>query len=338
MEFVKTTVGVSGNQLANGTPADKVFILKSFYKDDRCVISPAKDINGRYLGINMNIPEIKKLEMGYVPSPASKVKLYDGMEINLNNADMAKDWEWMQHCQEIATDYQSGQASPGAYFYIFRPGAESARKVSETSDMVKSMNYVLQDAPENLYNRATILGVDMSGAAISDVQDFLLTLATNEPARLRAVYESPTFTLELLFMHAEKKGIITNRSGVFTFGEILLGVDNNAVVSYFSNPKNAGVVRAIEAMTYGTKSVAKNPLENEARNDEEYDSADMVASYPATPSEAFKAVTDELEVANPGSEDIIDTIMSEGSPESTLKEQLTPQQRAAITRANNAKK
>jgi hypothetical protein len=26
------------------------------------VPSPTKDINGRYLGLNMNIPEIKKLE------------------------------------------------------------------------------------------------------------------------------------------------------------------------------------------------------------------------------------------------------------------------------------
>jgi hypothetical protein len=36
------------------------------------VPSPTKDINGRYLGLNMNIPEIKKLEMGYVPSVATK--------------------------------------------------------------------------------------------------------------------------------------------------------------------------------------------------------------------------------------------------------------------------
>jgi hypothetical protein len=41
-----------------------------------------KDINGRYLGLNMNI-EIKKLEMGYVPSVESRLKLYDGIEIDL---------------------------------------------------------------------------------------------------------------------------------------------------------------------------------------------------------------------------------------------------------------
>jgi hypothetical protein len=96
--------------------------LKSF-KDDKCTISPTKDINGRYLGLNMNIPEIKKLEMGYVPSVESRLKLYDGIEIDLHT----KDWEWMQHCVEIAEDFQSGQGTPGAYFYIFRPGFESGK-------------------------------------------------------------------------------------------------------------------------------------------------------------------------------------------------------------------
>jgi hypothetical protein len=37
----------------------------------------------------MNIPEIKKLEMGYVPSVESRLKLYDGIEIDLNNTTWA---------------------------------------------------------------------------------------------------------------------------------------------------------------------------------------------------------------------------------------------------------
>jgi hypothetical protein len=39
----------------------------------------------------MNIPEIKKLEMGYVPSVESRLKLYDGIEIDLSY-NMAWDW------------------------------------------------------------------------------------------------------------------------------------------------------------------------------------------------------------------------------------------------------
>ena len=116
----KNTVGMTAEQLASGTPEDKKIILKAFYKDDKATISPAKDMHGRYQGIIENIPEVKKLEMGYVPTPESKVKIYDGMEIDLNDATWEKDWAWMKHCREIADDYETGQATPGAYFYIFK--------------------------------------------------------------------------------------------------------------------------------------------------------------------------------------------------------------------------
>jgi hypothetical protein len=41
-------------------------------------------------------------------------------------------------------------------------------------------------------------------------------MVNTEPAKVRAVYESKTFSLELMFMHAMKKNVITNRNGVFT--------------------------------------------------------------------------------------------------------------------------
>ena len=50
---------------------------------------------------------------------------------------------------------------------------------------------------------------------------------------------------------------------MFTFGEILLGVDERAVIAFFANPKNRIAVNAIEAITYGAKKEA-NPLANEA--------------------------------------------------------------------------
>jgi hypothetical protein len=71
----------------------------------------------------------------------------------------------------LRSQKQSGQGTPGAYFYIFRPGFESAKKVSETEqsgiDELHSSRY-----SENLYNRVSILGVDMSDAVISDVKEF----------------------------------------------------------------------------------------------------------------------------------------------------------------------
>lgn len=332
MEFNKTTHGLSAAQLGNGTPSDKLMILKSFYKDDKCTISPTKDINGRYLGLNMNIPEIKKLEMGYVPSIDSRIKLYDGIEIDLNNTTWAKDWEWMQHCVEISEDFQSGQGTPGAYFYIFRPGFESAKKVSETEAKVELMNYILNDSAENLYNRASILGVDMSDSVLSDVKEFLLLMASTEPAKIRAVYESKTFSLELMFMHAVKKDVIVNRNGVYTFGEILLGVEDRAVIAYFANPKNHITTKAIEAVTYGAKKVVVNPLENEVRSEEEEEE-----QYSYVGDDTLKTTTlDEDAVFYPSGEAVEEVI--ENKPLGIITpvlENLTPQQKAAATRAAN---
>jgi hypothetical protein len=56
----------------------------------------------------------------------------------------------------------------------------------------------------------------MSDAVISDVKEFLLLMVNTRPAKVRTVYESKTFSLELMFMHAMKKNVITNRNGVFT--------------------------------------------------------------------------------------------------------------------------
>lgn len=316
----KSTLGLSAAQLANGTPEDKRIILKSFYKGDRATISPAKDMNGRYLGIQENIPESLKLNMGYVPDTSSKVKIYDDIEIDLNSDQWKKDWEWMKHCVEIAEDYATGQGTPGAYFYIFRPGFESAKTVSDIETRVKLQTYILNDSEENLRNRASILGVDMSDSAITDVKEYLLALVLTEPAKITSVYESKTFSLELLFMHALKKNVIVKRGGVYTFGEILLGVEDKAVVAYFANPNNHVTTRAIEAVTYGTKKVEANPLENESvMGVDMSDDYDDVADAPA----------------EEGYQD--NSLVKNTLDESAADKPLTPQQKATLTRLNNLK-
>jgi hypothetical protein len=86
-------------------------------------------------------------------------------------------------------------------------------------------------------------------------------MVNTEPAKVRAVYESKTFSLELMFMHAMKKNVITNRNGVFTFGDTVR-VEDRAVIAFFANPKNHITTKAIE-VTYGAKKLVQNPLENE---------------------------------------------------------------------------
>jgi hypothetical protein len=43
-------------------------------------------------------------------------------------------------------------------------------------------------------------------------------------------------------------------------------------IAFFANPKNHITTKAIEAVTYGAKKLVQNPLENEARSNEDEDS------------------------------------------------------------------
>lgn len=260
----KSTQGFSLEQLENGTPSDKRLILRSFYKGDKAIIQPTKDFNQRYLGIRENLSEIQKQSIAYLPTIETRMKIYDEMEINLNDPVQKADWEWMKHSRLIASDYETGQSDPEAFFYVFRPGFESAKAVSSTRDRVKLMNYILNDTQENLYNRATILGLGMDDVVVTDLQEHLLAMVTTEPGKIRQVYESKTFSLELLSMEALKKGVITNKGGVYVFGDQLLGGSRPDIVSFFANSNNRAITRAIEALTYGKVMKSKNPLANEA--------------------------------------------------------------------------
>jgi hypothetical protein len=83
----------------------------------------------------------------------------------------------------------------------------------------------------------------MSDAVISDVKEFLLLLVKTLSLLSRAVYESKTFSLELMFMHAMKKNVITNRNGVFTL-EILLG-GYRAVIAFFANLRTTSLQKLL---------------------------------------------------------------------------------------------
>lgn len=261
------TLGLTNDQITSGTPAMKKIVLKAFYKDDKCYISPAKDSNGRYVGIQENIPEMEKLKMGYVPTIESRVKIYDGMEIDLNDKTWAKDWEWMKHCAEIADNFKEGQDTPGSYFYIFRPGYESAKKIEQAKLDLKLRSYILEDTTENLFNRVKVLGNNMDDTTVTDVQEYLLTLVRTSPRMIQNVYESKVYALELLYLHSMEKGTIKKKGGSFVFGDTFLGVDKKGVIAFFGNSRNSVITNTVEAVTYGRKVVSNTPLADESVSD-----------------------------------------------------------------------
>ncbi|MCK5788593.1 MAG: hypothetical protein KAH32_06320 [Chlamydiia bacterium] len=283
MEMISNnTAGLTNNQIAGGTPSQKVITLKAFFKDDKCIISPAKDGNGRYVGIEENLSEMEKLKRGYHPTIDSRIRIYDGLEINLNDQTWAADWEWMKHTREISDSFAEGQETPGAYFYIYRQGFESAKNVADARKLHALKEYIFNDTPENLYNRVKILGISMDDFTIADVQEYLLGLVETDPASLRNVYENDLFALELLLMHALEKQIVTRRAGSYIFGEVYLGIDKRAVLSYFSNPRNTSITSTIEGAVYGNK--INKSLEDELVAAEDLDFSESIKSPSLKPN------------------------------------------------------
>jgi hypothetical protein len=151
--------------------------------------------------------------MGYVPSVESRLKLYDGIEIDLNNTTWAGTGSGCSTVLRSQKIFNQGKGLQELISTFSDQGLNLLRRLANRTE--SGIDELHSSRYSDLYNRVSILGVDMSDAVISDVKEILLMVNT-EPAKVRAVYESKTFSLELMFMHAMKKNVITNRNGVFT--------------------------------------------------------------------------------------------------------------------------
>jgi hypothetical protein len=75
----------------------------------------------------------------------------------------------MQHCVEIAEDFQSGAKGLQELISTFSDQGLDLLRGWRQRELVDELH---SSSPENLYNRVSILGVDMSDAVISDVKEF----------------------------------------------------------------------------------------------------------------------------------------------------------------------
>jgi len=242
------------SQLEGGTPEDKRIIIKSvFSKEAKLKVQPTKSVRtGRYLGIETNLSDIQKMERGYLPDENSFVILKHGYELNLNDPQDAADWEWIQHSPHVAKDFEEAQRNKEAWYYVHRPGAESRKRVAEIEMKAKLINKILNDTETNLYNRARLLGIDMSDQPISDVKGYLLSAVEDKRRRheVEEVYNSENISVKLMLYHGLDEGILQFDGFVYRYNNIMLGTTEALALDYLTNPINLSVVREIEAAIY----------------------------------------------------------------------------------------
>lgn len=238
--------GMTLEQLENGTPADKVITLKAIFKTKHAVQPAFSTKENWYKGVD-RISDREKENRDYFVDPVTtKLILEEGVEFDLNNEIDAINWKWVQHLPEVAHSFEEAQHSPEAMFYVEMSGRESAKKNKEISTKFKAIQKVLEDAQTNYINRALLLGFDMEGSHPEEVKEFLLTMAERNPERVIEIYDNKLMGIRLLFIKAEKEGIITKESGLYKYGTTVLGVDEKGAIQTLSDRGNKELVDLLD--------------------------------------------------------------------------------------------
>ena len=139
--------------------------------------------------------------------------------------------------------------------YVERPGILSAKRVTRTKLVVKAKNFIINDERgyDGLLIIAKVLGRNMTNQPAADVEDFLLSVADQNPEKIIELYTGGDLQLKLLFITAKEKRVIRKEHGLYVYGEdssVTLGASDSAVLEWMKQPRNQKTLQLIRQETY----------------------------------------------------------------------------------------
>ena len=256
--------------------ANTITLRSAFGKVKSVWFNPVKDKNGMYppfvkeVRMNPNgesemILSEKDLNApdraGFIPADM-EILVEDGTTFNLDNILERHKWEAIKNSELIveergARDEKGNLIIDGdknrygrAEFWVEKPGEESARRIKRIQLITKANNFIEQDSAEGRATKVKLLGKRMYNAPDSDIQDFLYQKAEANPNLIIDLYTGQDQQLRLLFIEATDKNIIKKVSGIFMYGDVRLGVNDEAVIFFFKDPANKQILDEIKIQTF----------------------------------------------------------------------------------------
>lgn len=267
--------------------ANTITLRSAFGKVKSVWFNPVKDKNGMYP------PFVKEVRMnpngesemilsekdlndpdraGFIPADM-EILVEDGTTFNLDNILERHKWEAIKNSELIveergARDEKGNLIIDGdknrygrAEFWVEKPGEESARRIKRIQLITKANNFIEQDSAEGRATKVKLLGKRMYNAPDSDIQDFLYQKAEANPNLIIDLYTGQDQQLRLLFIEATDKNIIKKVSGIFMYGDVRLGVNDEAVIFFFKDPANKQILDEIKIQTFPEYKPLINNLE-----------------------------------------------------------------------------
>lgn len=256
--------------------ANTITLRSAFGKVKSVWFNPVKDKNGMYP------PFVKEVRMnpngesemilsekdlndpdraGFIPADM-EILVEDGTTFNLDNILERHKWEAIKNSELIveergARDEKGNLIIDGdknrygrAEFWVEKPGEESARRIKRKQLITKANVFIEQDSAEGRATKVKLLGKRMYNAPDSDIQDFLYQKAEANPNLIIDLYTGQDQQLRLLFIEATDKNIIKKVSGMFMYGDVRLGVNDEAVIFFFKDPANKQILDEIKIQTF----------------------------------------------------------------------------------------
>ena len=246
-------------------------IIRSVFKITKCYMEPAKDpktnrfpdsvreVNSQG---DMILSEADRRSGKFFVKSTDVIEITDGKEFNLEDPIDEAQWDSIKYSKRIAQartekDILGNLTIDGnalrygtAEFYIEHPGQETKQKVNRKLIIHKAIGFIFGDSAEGLYQKVRILGHEMKGSTLSDVQDYLHAIAEKDPEKVIDLYTGGDTQLRIFLLDAIDKNVILNRNGLFYYADTILGSADAAVINWFKQPTNKTMVNIIKAEVY----------------------------------------------------------------------------------------
>ena len=149
-----------------------------------------------------------------------------------------------------------------AELWVDVPGEESEKSVNRIKEITKAWNYIEKDSMAGRLTKCKLLGRNMTNAPESDVTDYLYQRAQKSPKTIIELYTSSDMHLKLLFIDATERFKIIKKSGMWTYGDTILGATEDAVIMFWKTPANKRILDMITADTY-PEYLQGRPVQND---------------------------------------------------------------------------
>lgn len=227
-------------------PTKVVEIRGLQYKHKKITVTPQFDkTTNDYIGIPANWEELKKTvgESG-VQTPTSQYVLEDGARLDLTKKRDLAIWNWLKYKPQLALNIDDAKSNPKAAFVVFLEGKEEIKEVSRIEKVVKAQSLIMADSDAELaYKAKLITGEDLSSFLPAQVKKQMYLTAQKNPDLVLKIYADPDLETRIFIEQLKQKQIIYKYDGIYKYGEVMIGTNEDTILEFMKRDKNADYVR-----------------------------------------------------------------------------------------------